>query len=173
LSFSTHTGTHIDAPYHFDEKGTPVNLLDLSILVNYGVCLSPSIKNKEISVQDLKSLWKEEYDGKTVLINTGWSKKRAFTKEFLFEFPGLSLEAADFLLEHKVRLIGIDTLSVEPYEHKDFQVHKKLLGHGVALIEDLYGLDQLVQEKIYLIVALPLKLQGASGSPARVLALEV
>jgi len=52
-------------------------------------------------------------------------------------------------------------------------VHKKLLGHGVALIEDLYGLDQLVQEKIYLIVALPLKLQGASGSPARVLALEV
>lgn len=172
LSFSTHTGTHIDAPYHFDERGATVDGLDLSTLVNNGYCLTPRLRGKEITAESLKALWKEEYDGSTILFNTGWSKKRAFTREFLYEFPGLTLDAAQFLLDHKVRLIGIDTLSIEPYEHKDFHVHKLLLGAGAAIIEDLYGLEQLQEGKRYTIVALPLKIKGASGSSARVVAIE-
>lgn len=170
---TTHTGTHVDAPYHFEENGKTVDTIELNRLVSEGYCLKIKPKSTEISRVDLESKWKEEYNGKTILLNTGWSKKRSFTKEFLYEFPGLSMEAAKFLLENKVKVIGIDTLGIEPYAHTDFHVHKFLFKNDVVVIEDLNNLEELEEGKKYLIVALPLKIKGASGSMARVIALDV
>jgi len=173
LDFSTHTGTHIDAPYHFDERGTTVDKIDLNVLVNKGYCIRPKYNSKqEITAEALKAVWRPEYDGKTILIDTGWSKKRAFTREFLYEFPGLSMDGAEFIMEHKVKLVGIDTLGIEPYHHTDFHVHKRLLGAGVTVIEDLANLDQLQEGKEYLVVALPVKVGNGSGAMARVIAIE-
>jgi kynurenine formamidase len=69
-------------------------------------------------------------------------------------------------------MIGIDTLGIELYSHKDFRVHKALLPHGIVFIEDLTNLDALVEGRKYLIVALPLKIKNGSGAMARVIALE-
>ncbi|BCS93774.1 cyclase family protein [Metallosphaera javensis (ex Sakai et al. 2022)] len=172
ISFATHTGTHIDAPYHFDEYGVTVDRIDLNILVNRGYCISPKIKGKEITAEALKEVWKPEYDGKTILIRTGWDKKRAFTREFLYDFPGLSLDGAEFIMSRGVKLVGIDTLGIEPYDHTDFRVHKKLLSSGVIVIEDLANLEQLEIGKEYTIVALPIKIGKGSGAMARVIAVE-
>lgn len=172
IRFLTHTGTHIDAPYHFIEDGETVDQIPLQRLVSYGYCVSPRFKGTEITRGDLEAKWRREYRGSTILIHTGWSRKRGFTKQFLYEFPGLSEDAADFLLQQKVGVVGIDTLGIEPYSHKDFRVHKKLLSKGVVVIEDLAGLEQLAEGKKYLIVALPVKISGGSGAMTRVVAIE-
>lgn len=173
ISAGTHTGTHVDAPYHFDEHGQTVDKIDLKTLVNEGYCLKFSPKGNEVTVADLKAKWKPEYDGKTILFNYGWSKKRGFTKEFLYEFPGLSMDTVDFILEHDVKVLGTDTLSIDPYTHEKFEVHRALLSKGRVFLEDLNNLESLTEGKKYLIAALPLKLQNASGSMARVIALDV
>ncbi|MEM0158728.1 MAG: cyclase family protein [Thermoplasmataceae archaeon] len=174
ISALSHTGTHIDAPYHFDENGSTVDKIDLRTLVGEGFCLKvKEDENHEISLSEIKSKWKQEFDGKIILLNTGWSKKRAFTKEFLYEFPGLSMDAAKFILDHKIKLIGIDTLGMDPYVHQGFDVHHYLLKRGVVFIEDLANLDALAEGKKYLISALPIKLHQGSGGMARVVAIDI
>ncbi|AKA48334.1 metal-dependent hydrolase [uncultured archaeon] len=173
ISALSHSGTHIDAPYHFDEKGDTVDRIDLKTLVGEGYCLIVKEDEKhEIKLSEIKDKWKSEYDGKIILLNTGWSKKRAFTKEWLYEFPGLSMEAAEFLYDHKIKLVGIDTLGMDPYVHEGFDVHHFLLKKGVVFIEDMAHLEDLEEGKKYLISALPLKLYEGSGSMARVVAIE-
>ncbi len=169
----THSGTHIDAPYHMIDTLTTVDDLPLNQLVGEGYMIRPGADGTEITLKHLESKWKSEYDGKIVLISTGWDKKRGFTKEFQYEFPGLATDTIEFLTEHKPRLIGIDTLGIEPFSHSDFKVHKALLSKGFAFIEDLAGLDQLEEGKKYLIAALPLKIFKASGAMARVIAMDI
>ncbi len=168
---TTHTGTHMDAPYHFDEHGKSVDQIDLGRLVGDGYCIKVVSTNHEISKETIMKKWKAEYSGKIILLNTGWSKKRAFTREFLYDFPGLNMEAAEFLYKNGTSLVGIDTLGMDPYERTDFPVHKFLLGEGIPFIEDLSNLDALEEGVRYTIIALPLKLKGASGSPSRVIAI--
>ena len=169
----THSGTHIDAPYHMVEKGMTVDNIPLQQIIGEGYCISPKLNGKEITGKMLESIWKPEYDGKIILIRTGWDKKRDFSREFQFDFPGLSMESVDFILKHKPKLIGIDTLGMEPYDHSNFDVHHALLGKNIVFIEDLANLDQLTEGKKYLVVALPLKIKRGSGSMARVVALDV
>ena len=169
----THTGTHIDAPYHMIENMTTVDELPLSQLVGEGYMIKPKLDGTEITLKQLKSKWNEDFSGKILLINTGWDKKRGYNREFQYEFPGLALDTVDFLIKNKIKVIGIDTLGIEPFSHSDFKVHKVLLSKGMAFIEDLAGLDQLKDGKKYLIAALPLKLFKASGSMARVIAMDV
>lgn len=170
---ATHSGTHIDTPSHMLEDGKTIEQIEIKSLVGEGYVIRPEIKGTEISLESIKKVWKSEYDGNIVLINTGWDKKRGYNREFQFDFPGLSLETVGFLGEHKPKVIGIDTLGIEPFDHEDFQVHKKLLKHGMVFIEDLTGLDQLKEGKKYLIAALPIKIGGGSGAMARVIALDV
>lgn len=170
-SSSTHTGTHFDAPYHFSETGETIDRLDLNLLIGDGFCIPVSPAGREIGASDLSLKWRSEFDGKIILLNTGWSKKRGFTKEFYYDYPGLDIDAAEFLVKHGVRIIGIDSLGMEP-SGKTI-VHKTLLERGTVFIEDLANLDELEAMKRYFIVSLPLKLKNASGAMARVVALDV
>ena len=72
---STHSGTHIDAPYHMLEDGATVDNLPLSQLIGEGYVLKPELKGKEITLDMVKKKWKKEYDGKIILIHTGWDRK--------------------------------------------------------------------------------------------------
>jgi kynurenine formamidase len=169
----THSGTHVDAPYHMLENGTTVDNINLTQLVGDGYCIKLNPKSEEIKLSDIRRKWKKEYDGKIILLNTGWYKKRGYNKEFQFKFPGLADDTVEFFIEHKPKVIGIDTLGIEPYSHSDFKVHKALLPHGIVFIEDLANLDQLTEGKKYLIVALPLKIRNGSGAMARVIAIDI
>lgn len=134
ISAMTHTGTHIDAPYHFiDGGGATVDAIPVERLVSRGFCIRPGVRGgEEISRADLERVWDRRFRGSAILIDTGWSRRRAFTKEFLYGFPGLSEDAADFLLSQEVGMVGIDTLGIEPYSHHGFEVHKRLLSAGVS-----------------------------------------
>jgi len=172
-SSSTHTGTHLDAPLHMYPSGSSVDKIDMTYLVQEGFCIRPKISDDEIHIDAIKSEWKKGYDGKAILINTGWDKKRSKTREWQYEFPGLAEDTIDFFGEHGTKLIGIDTLGIEPASHNGFPVHTGLEKYGITFIEDMANLHTLQNGKPYLIVALPIKLKGASGSMARVIAIDM
>lgn len=168
----THTGTHIDAPYHMIDSAMTVDMIPLNQIIGDGYCIEPEFKGDEIHVEAFEKVWKPEFDNSIILIHTGWDKKRGFTKEFQYNFPGLADDTVDFFIKHSPKVIGIDTLGIDPYSHTDFRVHKALLAHNMVFIEDLAHLEQLEPGKKYTVVALPLKLYGASGSMSRVVAID-
>ncbi len=173
LSVPSHTGTHLDAPAHFVHQATTVDEIPLDMLIGTGYCIRPKFSGTEIHAEDFAGAWASKYDNSIILVNTGWDRKRSFSKEFQYDFPGLAEDAIPFFKNHKPKVIGIDTLGIEPYSHSDFKVHRELLGASIPFIEDLAGLHQLEEGKPYLIAALPLKIHKGSGCMARVVAMEV
>ncbi|HKJ96659.1 MAG TPA: cyclase family protein [Thermoplasmataceae archaeon] len=171
-SSSTHCGTHIDAPFHFHQDGATIDKAPLSAIMGSGYVIRPSHHDDEIFMEDLEGAWKPEYDGRIILINTGWDRKRDFSDEFQKHFPGLAMDTVPFLNEHRIDVIGIDTLGIEPFKNSDFKVHRALLARQRFLIEDLANLDKLETGKEYFIAALPLKVRSGSGAMARVVAAE-
>lgn len=171
-SSMTHTGTHVDAPAHFVAKATTIDKVALDTLIGPGYCIRPQLNGADITYNSLNKAWKKSYENRIILIHTGWDRKRGFNKEFQEEFPGLSYDAIDFFREHPVKMIGLDTLGIEPFSHKDFRVHKELLSIGIPFIEDMAGLEKLEEGREYFIAALPIKIENGSGSMARVVAIE-
>lgn len=169
----THSGTHIDAPLHFIPGGSTVDRIPLETFVGNGFVIRPEPEGHEITAKSLNKVWKDDFDGNIILINTGWDTKRSFSREFQEDFPGLSEDGANYIIDHGVKFLGIDTLGIEPYSHADFPVHKILLGKNIPFIEDLCNLQSLQDGKKYLMVALPLKIGDGSGSMARVVAMDI
>jgi arylformamidase len=174
VNCTTHTGTHMDAPYHFLEEGVTVDKIPPSQLVGTAIVLDVrhEVEGTIISAKALEKRWPKDKHPDFVLLRTDWSHKRARTKEYLFDFPGLDPRAAEWLVEQSVKGVGTDTLGVDPYSNSKFEAHKVLLRKGIWVLEALDHLDQLTEGEEYTLVAAPLKIEGASGAMARVFALE-
>ena len=174
VSCMTHTGTHMDAPYHFLEDGVTVDKIPPSQLVGTAVVLDVrgDVDGTIISTKCLEKHWPKQGHPDFALLRTDWSHKRGPTKEYLFDFPGLDPAAAEWLVRHSVHGVGTDTLGIDPYSNTKFEAHKVLLRKGIWILEALDHLDQLTEGIEYTLVAGPLKIAGASGAMARVLAIE-
>ncbi len=163
LTLGSHAGTHVDAPYHFEPDGVTVDQLPLEVLLGPARVVEPAAKERigraALEAEGLRGEMR-------VLIKTAASGKLR-SGRFEPNFPHLTPEAAVFLLEAGIKLVGIDSWSVEEYGRKDFAVHHTLLRAGVVIVE---GLDlSNVAPGRYDMTCLPLLLQGADGAPARVI----
>jgi len=162
LRLGSHTGTHVDPPYHFCEDGLPVDRLPMDCLV--GECLVCSIEQSPvISVAELEAA--EIPPGtERILFKTRNSElwnKLCFQTDYTY----LDSEAAGWLIEQGIRLVGIDYLSIEKFGSQSCAAHLCLLGSGIVLVE---GLDlRGVTAGMYTLVCLPLKIAGGDGGPAR------
>ena len=163
VSMSCHTGTHVDAPDHFLNNGKTVESLSMDLLVGRAYVLHlPFVDTITASV-----LIEADIPPRTrrLLFKTRnseyWAKGG---KEFHEDFVGLSVDAAELLVDRNVKLVGIDYLSIAPY-HMGKPVHTILLDAGVVVIEGL-DLSQVSQGR-YTLHCLPLKLGGADGAPTR------
>jgi arylformamidase len=170
LSLGAHTGTHIDAPVHFIEGGGGIDGLDVDALAGPAVVVGLDHVEGAIGAGDLEASVPE--GAQRILLktrNSGWS---ASDTEFREDFVALDPSAAEWSVSHGVRLVGIDYLSIEPYGSgpKGHPVHRALLVASVVVVEGL-DLDG-VQPGEYLVAALPLRIPGGDGSPARVVLLE-
>ena len=172
LFLSTHTGTHMDAPHHFLEKGAKIHEISLEKLVSEAVLIK-SKKNGDDSITktDIQKFEKKhgKIDGfSSVIFYTGWQrnlqKKYYFTKN-----PGLSVSAAKYLASKKVSLVGIDSPSIDLGTDSKFSVHQIFAKNGMLIVENLANLEKIKSSKFHLVV-LPLKLKGATGSPVRAIA---
>jgi arylformamidase len=167
---STHVGTHVDAPYHFQKHGITVEKIHLSRLTiykNIKVLKIEKEDDEKIEVDDLRNYGIMKND--TILINTNWVLNRALDKYFN-KNPGLSEAAAKYLAEAEINLVGIDGPSIDPATDHDFNSHRIFSANDIPIIENLINLDKLLNKK-FTFVALPLKLKNCSGSPVRALAI--
>ncbi len=156
LDFGVHTGTHIDAPLHFIDGAAGAEKLPLDVLV--GPCVV--VGTEGLSLDDVTPV---PEGAERVLFKTPNSELWA-QNEFPEEFAHLDGEAAQLLVNHGVKLVGVDWLSVG-----DEDAHHVLLEAGVVPIE---GLDlRGIETGDYFLVAAPLKIEGSDGAPARVLLL--
>ena len=172
LFLSSHTGTHLDAPYHFLEKGAKIHEISLKKLVSEAVLIQSRKKsNESVTKTDIQKF--EKKHGKiasfsSVIFYTGWQrnlqKKYYFTKN-----PGLSVSAAKYLASKKISLVGIDSPSIDLGTDSKFSVHQIFAKKGMLIVENLANLDKIKSSKFYLVV-LPLKLKNATGSPVRAIA---
>jgi arylformamidase len=159
VTMSTHTGTHIDAPFHFDDEGKRVIDLDLDLYIGPATVIHLGNK-KSIGIKDISAF---NLQGVTrLLIHTGaWQSRSTFPESIPHIEKGLAL----YLSELGVRLIGLDLPSVDPLDSKELNAHHELNQHGIHILEGLV-LDQ-VEAGDYELAALPLPLEEADGSPVR------
>ncbi|MDP2932204.1 MAG: cyclase family protein [Chloroflexota bacterium] len=162
ISLGSHTGTHIDAPVHFLRQGMGIDRMPADITVGRARVIeikdAETVKPGELAGYRLRA-------GERILFKTQNSGRVWRTDNFVEDFVYISKEAADFLAKRRLRVVGIDYLSVGGYHHDGAYVHRALLGSGVWLIEglDLSG----VAPGSYDLACLPLKIEGGDGAPAR------
>jgi len=164
LSTGVHIGTHVDAPHHFLNDGRTVEELPLDVLTGpcYVIQLPDGVEAITAEALDGMSLPSEP-----ARILFGTSNSRFWARgetTFQEDFVAVTEDGAAWLVEHGIRLVGVDYLSVAPYSDS-IPTHKILLQAGVVIVE---GLDlSAVPRGFYDLYCLPLKLAGADGAPAR------
>ena len=187
LAMSEHCGTHLDAPIHFAEGKPPVGGLSLDQLSGSVavVDIQPQCDadpDYAASSSDLDA--HEERHGRIakgsiVLFRTGWSRRWPDTLRYLgdntpgradnLHFPGISPEAAEWLVARGVAAVGIDTASIDPGESADFLAHQVLATEAIPILENVASLDELPERGAYL-MAFPMKIAHGSGAPCRIAA---
>ncbi len=187
MFMSTHTGTHVDAPSHFKPGLASIDMISVDRLVSNATLIrAEKTANQLIEQQDLGDQIRQ---GDSVVIATGW-EKRSGNSNYMSENPGLSKQAARYLVRKKVKAVAIDCPSIDAgADTKKFVAHNILLSSNILVVENLCNLDKVVRRSsnnstknnsaaaatdttfTFTIIISPLKLGGATGSPARVFAL--
>lgn len=158
LSTSTHIGTHIDAPFHYDDNGLKVEDLPLDIYLTTAQVIDVSGTAK-ITVNDLPAI---EEGVEAVLLHTAtWQNRSTFPTSW----PEFDAEIAEWMANKGIRLLGVDVPSIDPQSSKDLPMHQAMNRAERYILEGIV-LDG-VPDGVYQLAALPLKITGADGSPVR------
>jgi len=172
LFLSSHTGTHLDAPYHYLETGAKIHEISPTRLICEAVLIKVRKKsNRVITKKDIQKF--EKNHGKipndsAVIFWTGW-QKMLHNESYFIKNPGLSGAAANYLVSKKTNLVGIDSPSIDSKGSKCFFVHQIFSKNNILIVENLTNLEKIKTSKFHFVV-LPLKLKGATGSPVRAIA---
>ena len=183
-----HGGTHLDAPVHFHRGGEDVASIPLSRLIAPGVVVDVSAAaasdpDYRVGAGDFRG-WEAEHGtipaGAAVLVRTGWASRWPDPLAYLgddtpgsaddLHFPGLAEDGMRLLVEREVGLVGIDTASVDYGPSRDFIVHQVGGEAGIPNLENVGDLSGLPATG-FLLLALPMKIEGGTGGPVRIVAL--
>lgn len=169
VCFGTHQGTHLDAPFHFDDRGRTVDSIDLGRCVGPATVIDLSWKRPKepIVIADLLPYESAVRPGARILCRLGWDRM-LFRPGYFTDFPSMTVELSQWLADRKILLVGMDTPS--PSADQSTAVHEILLGAEVVVVEGLAHLDELPSGEVFF-VAVPLRLRGLDGSPVRALAM--
>lgn len=172
LFLSSHTGTHMDAPYHFTRNGVKIHEIPVHRFFGNAVLVKiHKDRNQAITKEDIILFEKENYKiqhRSSVVFYTGWQKN--LNKNFYFQTnPGLSKSAATYLASKNLNLVGIDSPSIDLGTNKQFIAHKILAKKNILIVENLSNLNKIKYNNFNFVI-LPLKLEDATGSPVRAIA---
>ena len=163
IEMGSHTGTHVDAPYHFVEGGKRLHEIPLEQLTGKATVLEIA-GVRSIGLGNLEHL---KWDGiERVLFKTDNSKHWQDGK-FYEEFIYLEPDGAEFLVQRGIQLVGIDYLSIDKFKSERHPTHFALLTRDIVILEGL-NLSKVPAGE-YTLLALPLNLQDADGAPSRVI----
>ena len=169
LECHVHTGTHVDAPLHFVADGAGADTLSLDVLV--GPCVVAHFPDAQAITAEMLEEHPDVVPGvERLLLRTRNSEVLGGSSDFRPDFTALTPEAAHWLVDAGVRLVGNDYLSVERYKEPGNATHAALLGNSVVLLE---GIDLgAVAPGAYQLVCLPMKIKDCDGAPARAILIE-
>jgi kynurenine formamidase len=172
LFLSSHTGTHLDAPYHFVKNGLKIDQISLNRLIGKAILIKlKKMKNSSITKSDILSF--EKKNGKipnqsSIFFYTEW-QKNLNNDNYFTENPGLDISAAKYLVLKKINLVGIDSPSIDLGSNSSFTVHHIFSRNNVLIVENLTNLNKIISKEFNFTI-LPLKLKDATGSPVRAVA---
>jgi len=173
-----HMATHVDAPSHFIERGAAIDAAPLGKLMGPAakVELADHFGDRAITADTLEERGRHVQGGDIVILATGWTDAHWGTPEFWTDGPYLAPDAADWLVERGVKAVVYDfaeefEVRLPDFRGEDCVVHHKLLGWDIYNIEYAHNLVRIRAPRLT-VVALPLKLVGLDGAPARVVAIE-
>jgi kynurenine formamidase len=174
LNLYSHCGTHMDAPVHFGVDTDSIDTLDVDKLIGpaWVVDVRPIAPHALIEVKHIGVVAQRLEVGDGLLICTGWSEYYG-QERYRDELPRISEELAHWCVEKKVRILGVEPPSVADINSRQelTTIHRILFEGGVIVIEGLANLAALKKLKATFI-ALPLKITGGDGAPARAIAVE-
>jgi len=187
ITLSLHTGTHVDAPLHFVPGGVAIADTGLEAWMGEAAVINCSHRGagEGITRADLDEGGQHVRAGDIVLLRTDWPRKCSYeTKEFWTKAPYTTREACEWLAERRIKALGTDyppdevlrfwvTDPQNPLVHDRFEytTHDVLLRRGILLIEYLTNLHLITRPRVRFF-ALPLRIEGADGSPVRAIAME-
>lgn len=159
ITTSLHTGTHVDAPFHFNDEGEKILDLDIELYIGPARVIDVSGYEKV----DSEVLKKFDLEGtERVLLRTSVPND---SEVFPNRIPELTADMADYLGGKRVRLLGVDVPSVDQLDSKEMETHHALYRNGIHILENIM-LDE-VEEGNYELIALPLPIKDGDGSPVR------
>lgn len=178
LTLGDHSGTHIDAPRHFDasDGAATIDEMPLEKFFTEAVCLDLSHKplKSDISVSDLEAAEQaagiEIKPGDTVFLHMGFNDRVGESPAYVTDFPGLTRESAEWLGRRGIGIFGVEALSPGRPFKNNFEVHIVCREMGFTHIEGLANLDKLVDQGRFRFIGFPLKIRGGTGSPIRAVA---
>jgi kynurenine formamidase len=189
FSAAEHGGTHMDAPIHFAEGKHATDKVPLKRLIGPGIVINLSRQAAEdidyrVSASDIADFEAKHGripEGAIVLLNTGRAKLYGEREVYMgtlergepavakLHFPGLGSDGAALLVERGIAAVGIDTPSIDYGQSKDFATHVKLMTNDIPAFENVADMSALPATGS-LIIALPMKIEGGSGAPLRIIA---
>jgi len=177
LHLYSHAGTHMDAPFHFEVNEQTIDQFEVGRFVCDAWVIPVEMQARQkIRLEDLGEYADSIDAGDGVILKTGWSAY-VHERKYREELPGIHESLAHWLVGKNINLLGVETPSVA--DVMDLQevtkIHEILLGGDIIIVEGLTKglttLESVSKEKVKLI-ALPLKIEGGDGAPARVIAME-
>ncbi len=165
IRLGSHTGTHIDPPAHFDEDGVSAEGMPLEVLLGPAVVADLTAVERSIEPSDLAGVGLPEGTTRLLLRTRNSSMWGMPPRPFTTEYVSVSPAGAAWIVDHGIRLIGVDFLSVERFRAEGRPTHRTLLDADVVIVE---GLDlSAAHAGEYWLACLPLRLIGGDGAPAR------
>lgn len=172
LSFYSHTGTHMDAPFHIYADGTPLDAFPVEQFVGKALVIdcTKAGEGEEIGMEYLAPVRALADAAEFLLFATGWDAN--WGKEAYFgAYPVLSLEVCQYLLDSGKKGVGLDVIGIDPLEDHQLTRHKLLLAQGkFVIIENLTQLGK-IGDGLFTFAALPLYYRDADGAPVRAVAM--
>ena len=166
---STHTGTHMDAPSHFVTGVSSIDQIPVNRFISRAILIKIAKASDElITAREIEASKVNILEGNSVVFSTSWENE--VDNDYYFNHsPGLSEDAAEYLIDKRVNAVCIDSPSIDRGSDSNFPVHKLLLSKEILIVENLCHLSKIDNHNFTLIM-MPLKLSGASGSPIRAIA---
>ena len=173
LQLYSHSGTHMDAPLHFEVNEQTIDAIPVNRFIGKAwlIELSHVSSNHLIRVSDLGKSTNHIKEGDSLLLKTGWHAYFGTTK-YRDELPRISKELAIWCGEKKINMIGVEPPSVADVNNLEevTQIHQILMKNDIIIIEGLINLEA-IKSSFVTLIALPLKINNGDGAPARVIAI--
>jgi kynurenine formamidase len=177
VHIGSHSGTHVDAPYHFVEDAERIDTMDVRLFFGRAVVMDVRGKGprERITVEDLRPYEGRLSEGVVAVLRTGWDEH--YGTASYYDHPFLDRRAAQLIVDAGVRTVAIDALNVdetvlEGPHPEGYPVHQLILGAGGVIAENLTSLEAVDFPDPFLSL-LPVKLGGSDGAPVRAVAMEI